>query len=78
MHKLKSSNLDFCKYDAESKTLEVGFLSGGHYKYLNVDQSTFDKFLNAKSHGTFFAKEIKGKFKDQKVDKKKENQNGKS
>lgn len=73
---LKSGNISYCEYNEETQSLEVGFQSGSVYAYAKVDKEAYEAFIGAKSHGTFLSKNIKGKFKHSKVDKKKKENNG--
>lgn len=59
---VKSSNVSGVGYHAASKTLEVHFMSGGKFRYADVPQEKFDAMLKSDSKGSFFAKEIRGKF----------------
>ena len=43
--------------------LEITFKSGGKYKYLDVPLSVFNELANADSHGRYFQKNIRGRFK---------------
>lgn len=49
-------------YAAETNTLYVKFNNNSVYKYADVPNETYDKFLLSESPGNFFAKEIKGKY----------------
>ena len=40
--------------------LEIEFVSGSIYRYFDVEQETYDAFLEAPSKGTFFNAHIKG------------------
>ena len=64
-----SSNLASIGYDPSNKILEVEFRdSGSVYQYYDVPQDIYDKLENASSIGKFFYKEIRGKFRDKKID----------
>jgi hypothetical protein len=62
---VKSSLLRAVEYEPLSKTLIIEFRGkadgepGKVYRYANVDQATYDKFITAKSLGSHFLKEIK-------------------
>lgn len=47
--------------------LEITFKSGGKYKYLDVPLSVFNELANADSHGRYFQKNIRGRFKFERV-----------
>ncbi len=42
--------------------LEIEFVSGSIYQYLEVEQETFADFLEAPSKGTFFNAHIKDEY----------------
>jgi hypothetical protein len=48
---VKSSNVKSLGYDAESKTVEVEFASGGVYTYHNVEPKTYVELMGAESIG---------------------------
>jgi hypothetical protein len=49
-------------YLARSRMLEIEFVSSSIYKYLDVEQETYDDFLAASSKGTFFNAHIKDEY----------------
>lgn len=57
---LKSSNLESCHYDPDSKTLTVKFLNGSSYSYGGVVQEHYDGLIGAKSAGKYFHGTIRG------------------
>lgn len=59
---VSSSNLSSVGYDSVSQTLEIEFLSGGVYQYLNVLASTYHGLMSAASKGSYFATWIKDRF----------------
>jgi len=60
--KIKSSNIHSIQYFYDDHNLEVGFNSGKLYIYHQVPEELFDQFTAAESKGTFFRKNIRGKF----------------
>lgn len=62
MQEVKSSNIKEVGYSEESKVLFVRFKSGGLYTYNNFEKQTFDEFLNAKSIGAYFSKNIRNHY----------------
>ena len=46
-------------YLARSRMLEIEFVSGSIYRYLDVDKEVNGDFLDAPSKGTFFNAHIK-------------------
>lgn len=59
--KVKSGNLAEVGYDMPTLTLEVKFHNGSIYKYWPIGRYTYDALMGAKSIGSYFAREIKGK-----------------
>lgn len=60
---VNSSNIDSIGYDETKEILEIEFLSGGIYQYLEVPMYIYEKLMNANSHGKYFAAYIKNKYK---------------
>lgn len=56
---VRSSNLASIGYDESSEILEIEFLNGGIYQYLNVPVDVYEELMNAKSHGTYFSANIR-------------------
>jgi hypothetical protein len=54
-------------YDPETKVLEVGFPSKAVWRYADVPQEVFDKFMRAESLGRFFASDIRANYKAERV-----------
>lgn len=61
MIKVDSSNIAEIGYEKE--ILTVVFCNGSVYEYYNIPEKTFKDLLNAESHGSYLAKNIKGHFK---------------
>ena len=57
-----SSQVKQIDYKPEEKILEVIFLTGKKYQYLDVPQELWLKALEAESIGKFLNSEVKGKF----------------
>jgi hypothetical protein len=57
-----SSNLRSVGYDADTSTLEIEFNSGEVYQYQGVPEGEYDALLNAGSHGSYFAGNIKNRY----------------
>lgn len=57
-----SSNIASVGYDPESETLEIKFNGSGIYSYEKVPASVYDALMAAESKGSYFAKNIKGKY----------------
>lgn len=62
--RLNSSNLDVVAYDPATRRLAVHFKSGEGYLYEGVPQSVWEGLLGASSHGSYFSKQIRGRFDD--------------
>jgi len=60
---VRSKDLAAVGYDAESRTLEIEFLSGGVYQYFDVPPPVHDGLMKASSHGKFFHAHIRNKYK---------------
>jgi hypothetical protein len=56
---VRSSNIASIGYDSGSSTLEVEFVTGAVYQYYNVPKSVYEGLMNAKSHGSYFARYVK-------------------
>jgi KTSC domain len=59
---VSSSMIASIGYLARSRMLEIEFVSGSIYRYLDVGQETYDDFLEAPSKGTFFNAHIKDEY----------------
>jgi hypothetical protein len=64
---VKSSNLAAIGYNPKSKTLEVEFIGGAHWRYFDVPASVWDGLRSAKSHGVYFHREIRTSFRSAQV-----------
>jgi hypothetical protein len=58
-----SSSLSRIRWDEQTSTLEVEFVGGRVYQYFDVPEGVFTAFLQAASHGTFFAQNIRGHYR---------------
>lgn len=54
-----SSNIKSVGYDEKTHILEIEFVSGGIYQYQNVSKELYERFLRARSKGSFFYTYIK-------------------
>jgi hypothetical protein len=57
--RLDSSSLRSAGYDPAAHVLEVEFLNGGVYQYLEVDDDEYEEFQRAPSKGRYLNTEIK-------------------
>ena len=64
-----SAVIDRVGYDAEFRVMEVMLKSGEQYRYDDVTEYTYARFLSAPSRGRFYNTEIKGKFASYRVQK---------
>ena len=62
-----STEIEWIGYERRINMLQVEFIEGGVYQYQNVPERTYEDFLNAESHGRFFANRIKDHFPYRKV-----------
>ena len=60
---MKSSNIKSIGYNAATKTMEVEFGSGTAYQYNGVPADLHEGLLSAESVGSFFAREVRTRFK---------------
>ncbi len=65
---IKSSNLNSIGYDLSSRTLEIEFNNGAIYLYFSVPQTIYNNLMRASSHGRYFNRNIKGKYKYKKIE----------
>ena len=56
---LESSSIRTVQYNHFTRTLQVEFQSGDAYRYFKVPNKTYRGLMQAKSHGSFFYKEIR-------------------
>lgn len=54
--------MDRCNHDPESKVLTIWFKNEKEYQFADVPDEVFDGLISAESAGTYFGKEIKGKY----------------
>lgn len=57
--KVKSSNIAEVGYDLPSLTLQIKFHNGSTYDYWPITKMAYDQFINSKSLGKFFYKNIR-------------------
>jgi hypothetical protein len=54
-----STSIASVGFDADNEMLEVQFVSGSIYRYREVEEDVYDRFLAASSKGSFFNEHIK-------------------
>lgn len=64
---VSSSNIASIGYDQAAQILEVEFLNGSVYQYLNVPSPVHQALMNASSHGTYLNAEIKPRYQFRKL-----------
>jgi KTSC domain len=57
--------LDF-HFDPGSQILQIKFVSGLIYEYMNVSEEVYLEFKNSREKGIYFNKNIKGKYEFEK------------
>ena len=62
MQPVSSSNIKAIGYDPSTLRLRVEFLNGSTYIYSGVPEAVWSDFSSAASVGSYFAKNIKGKY----------------
>jgi len=65
---VNSSNIKSIGYDSGSNTLEIEFHSGGVYQYFNVPELVYKELMQAPSHGSYFHRHIRERFRWTKVE----------
>jgi hypothetical protein len=64
---MPSTVVKYFRYNEESHTLTIHYVSGMVYEYLEVPEKVFNDLKQSKSKGTYLNKFIKGKFDYRKV-----------
>jgi lysyl-tRNA synthetase class 2 len=61
MHRLsvESTAVESVGYDARTRTLEVEYVGGGVYRYLDVPPRVHETLMRADSHGSFVNRRVK-------------------
>lgn len=60
-----SDSISAIKYDKMAQKLWIKFLNGGRtYSFAGVPESLYNAFISDKSKGSFFHKNIKGRYRD--------------
>jgi len=65
MQNVDSSNIASIGW--KDGNLEVEFLNGSLYMYLDVPESVFEEFIESYSKGQFLARNIKGQYEYRKI-----------
>jgi len=64
---VRSSNIKSIGYELKSKTLEIEFHDGGIYQYFEVPETVFHGLMGVPSHGSYFHRYIKDKYRWAKI-----------
>lgn len=56
---VESSMIRSVGYEADSRTLEIEFNSGGIYQYFNMPPEEYEGLMKAESHGRYFLAHIR-------------------
>ena len=59
---LNSSAISRAAYDTDTQELELTFTSGYSYTYDNVPETIWDGLIAARSAGSYFASQIRGRY----------------
>jgi uncharacterized protein len=59
---VSSSNVASIGYDVDTQVLDVEFVNGGVYQYMNVPQEAFDELQSAASKGRYVAQNVKNRY----------------
>ena len=62
-----STEIEWIGYEQKKRMLQVEFIAGSVYQYDNVPESVYQDFLQAPSHGRFFASQIKDQYSFRKI-----------
>jgi hypothetical protein len=64
---IESSVLASIGYDRGSGVLELEFRHGGVYRYLGVPEGSVEGLMTAGSHGSYFGREIRNRYRSKRV-----------
>ena len=62
-----SSSLASVGYEPEEAVLEIAFRSGGVYRYFDVPDEVYRDLLSARSHGSYFHENVRGRYEYRRV-----------
>ncbi len=63
----RSSNIDRVEYDEPTKLLTITFKEGRSWEYSGVSRETFRGLQHAPSAGSYFFRQIRGRFPEAEV-----------
>jgi hypothetical protein len=59
---VQSSNIKSVGYDPDTKRLEIEFISGGVYQYMDVPETVHSELIQAESKGSYFQANIRDRY----------------
>ena len=59
---LSSTAISRASWDDETQELELVFTNGGSYTFENVPEHIYEGLITARSAGSYYAQQIKGRF----------------
>ena len=65
--RVDSSSIASIGYDPRTETLEIEFVNGGVYHYLDVPVEELERLVTSDSLGRYLNKHIKGRFRSRRV-----------
>lgn len=66
---MPSTAIGDIRYNAEREQMQITFVSGRTYVYLNVPESVYAAFTNSTSKGAFFNRFIRDRFRHRELTK---------
>jgi hypothetical protein len=63
----RSSNLVEVSYDAETQQMDITFQDGRAWRYSGVPQAIFLGIQNAASAGSYFYRQVRGRFPEEEI-----------
>lgn len=64
---VKSSDLKSVGFDMSTPTLEIEFQDGSLYQYDSVSPAVYAALMQASSHGSYFHRNFRGRYRYRKV-----------
>lgn len=65
--RVKSSDIASVGYDRGARILEVEFVRGSVYQYVNVGENVYNELMSADSLGNYFNTHIRDQYQNTKV-----------
>jgi len=67
MERQRVASSDISSIGYAEGTLEIRFHSGGTYQYFGVSEDVYHALMTAVSHGSYFQKHIRGRYRFKKI-----------